>query len=177
MARISKGFIKPLDNANRHLLAAHENGFTQRFLDQITDDSPVWTIDFNPRPFSVRKVFICVYSRPLLRLAVRSRSRFLLGSIQSFRCHCSRFMVTGEPIVPYRGGRITDDGGEGLGVEATVELWAKTDRCRDCIEIPILDGSAHDGCYPQCFESRQRWNRRCSLPNHWGWAHLAGKPA
>ena len=59
---------------------------------------------------------------------------------------------TSDPIVPYRGGRITDDGGEALGAEATVELWAKTDRCRDCIEIPVVDGSAQDGCYPQCFE-------------------------
>jgi polyhydroxybutyrate depolymerase len=62
---------------------------------------------------------------------------------------------TSDPIVPYRGGRITDDGGEVLGVEATVELWTKIDRCRDCVEIPVLDGSAQDGCYPQGFE----WSR------------------
>jgi polyhydroxybutyrate depolymerase len=37
---------------------------------------------------------------------------------------------TTDPIVPYRGGRIADDGGEVLGVEATAELWAKTDWCR-----------------------------------------------
>lgn len=63
---------------------------------------------------------------------------------------------TSDPIVPYRGGRITDDGGEVLGVEATAELWAKTDGCRrDCTEIPVSDRTAHDGCYPQCFE----WSR------------------
>jgi len=60
---------------------------------------------------------------------------------------------TSDPIVPYQGGKITDDGGEVLGVEATVELWAKSDRCRrDSIEIPSPDRTAHDDCYPQCFE-------------------------
>jgi polyhydroxybutyrate depolymerase len=60
---------------------------------------------------------------------------------------------TSDPMVPYRGGRITDDGGEVLGVEATVELWAKTDRCRlNYIEIPVADRTTQDGCYPQCFE-------------------------
>jgi polyhydroxybutyrate depolymerase len=60
---------------------------------------------------------------------------------------------TSDPIVPYHGGRITDDGGEVLGVEATAEFWAKTNRCRrDCNEIPVPDRTNIDGCYPQCFE-------------------------
>ncbi|HEX6566595.1 MAG TPA: PHB depolymerase family esterase [Chthoniobacterales bacterium] len=60
---------------------------------------------------------------------------------------------TSDPVVPYRGGKITDDGGEVLGVEATAELWAKTDRCRrDYIEIPVPDQTARDDCYPQSFE-------------------------
>jgi polyhydroxybutyrate depolymerase len=63
---------------------------------------------------------------------------------------------TSDPIVPYGGGKITDDGGEVLGVEATAELWAKTDECRrDCTEIPVPDRTAQDSCYPQCFE----WSR------------------
>jgi polyhydroxybutyrate depolymerase len=60
---------------------------------------------------------------------------------------------TSDPIVPYRGGKITDDGGEVLGVEATAELWAKTDRCQaDYIEIPVPGRTAQNDCYPQCFE-------------------------
>jgi polyhydroxybutyrate depolymerase len=63
---------------------------------------------------------------------------------------------TNDPIVFYRGGKITDDGGEVLGVEATAELWAKNDRCsRDCIEIPVPDRTAQNHCYPQCFEWSQ----------------------
>jgi len=63
---------------------------------------------------------------------------------------------TSDPVVPYRGGRITDDGGEVLGVEATAELWAKTDRCsRDYIEIPVPHRTAQNDCYPQCFEWSQ----------------------
>ena len=60
---------------------------------------------------------------------------------------------TSDPIVPYRGGKITDDGGEVLGVEATAELWAKTDGCQaDYIEIPVPGRTAQNDCYPQCFE-------------------------
>jgi polyhydroxybutyrate depolymerase len=63
---------------------------------------------------------------------------------------------TGDPIVPYRGGKITDDGGEVLGVEATAELWAKTDRCQpDYAEIPVPARTAQNDCYPQCFEWSQ----------------------
>jgi polyhydroxybutyrate depolymerase len=63
---------------------------------------------------------------------------------------------TNDPIVPYRGGGMTDDGGEVLGVEATAELWAKNDWCRrDYIEIPVPDRTVQDGCYPQCFEWSQ----------------------
>ena len=39
LTRIKKGFTRPLDNVNRYLLAADENGFMQRFLNQITDGS------------------------------------------------------------------------------------------------------------------------------------------
>ena len=60
---------------------------------------------------------------------------------------------TRDPIVPYRGGGIVDDGGEVLGVEATARLWAKADRCRpDYIEVPVPDRTAQGGCYPQGFE-------------------------
>jgi Bacterial virulence protein (VirJ) len=63
---------------------------------------------------------------------------------------------TSDPVVPYRGGRITDDGGEVLSVEATAELWAKTDRCsRDYVEIPVPHRTAQNDCYPQCFEWSQ----------------------
>jgi polyhydroxybutyrate depolymerase len=63
---------------------------------------------------------------------------------------------TNDPVVPYRGGKITDDGGEVLGAEATAELWAKIDRCRrDYTEIPVPDRTARDGCYPQDFA----WSR------------------
>ncbi|MBV9873548.1 MAG: hypothetical protein JO025_02365 [Verrucomicrobia bacterium] len=63
---------------------------------------------------------------------------------------------TSDPIVPYHGGRITDDGGEVLGTEATVQFWAATDRCRrDYTEISLPDRVALDGCYPEGFE----WSR------------------
>jgi polyhydroxybutyrate depolymerase len=59
---------------------------------------------------------------------------------------------TSDPIVPYTGGKITDDGGETLGAEATVELWARTDRCRrDAAEMPVSARRARDDCYPQGF--------------------------
>ena len=63
---------------------------------------------------------------------------------------------TNDPIVPYSGGRITDDGGEVVGVEATAEIWARIDRCRrDYIKIPVPNRVVEDGCYPQCFEWSQ----------------------
>ena len=67
---------------------------------------------------------------------------------------------TADPIVPYGGGKITDDGGEVLGAEAATELWAKTNRCRsDCTEIPVPDRTAQDGCYPEAFEWAQGKDR------------------
>jgi polyhydroxybutyrate depolymerase len=60
---------------------------------------------------------------------------------------------TKDPIVPYSGGRITDDGGEVLSVESTAELWARNDRCRrSYVEVPVPNRTVQDDCYPQCFE-------------------------
>ncbi|MFY9986776.1 MAG: hypothetical protein WAK31_18575 [Chthoniobacterales bacterium] len=52
-------------------------------------------------------------SRRLLRLAVRSRSRFRLGSIQRSRCHCSRFTVPVTRSYPIAEG----------GSQTTVERY------------------------------------------------------
>ena len=37
---------------------------------------------------------------------------------------------TSDPVVPYGGGRISDDGGKVIGVEATVEYWSRADDCK-----------------------------------------------
>jgi polyhydroxybutyrate depolymerase len=59
---------------------------------------------------------------------------------------------TSDPVVPYGGGRISDDGGEVIGVEETVEYWSRADDCKSrYIQLPMADLNLNDGCYPEKF--------------------------
>jgi polyhydroxybutyrate depolymerase len=59
---------------------------------------------------------------------------------------------TSDPVVPYNGGRITDDGGEVIGVEATVEYWSRADGCKSrYLQLPMADLNPNDDCYPDKF--------------------------
>jgi polyhydroxybutyrate depolymerase len=59
---------------------------------------------------------------------------------------------TTDPVVPYNGGRITDDGGEVIGVEETVEYWARADGCKSrYLQLPMADLNPNDDCYPEKF--------------------------
>jgi polyhydroxybutyrate depolymerase len=59
---------------------------------------------------------------------------------------------TTDPVVPYHGGRITDDGGEVIGVEETVEYWSRADCCKSrYLQLPMADLNPNDDCYPEKF--------------------------
>jgi len=59
---------------------------------------------------------------------------------------------TSDPVVPYGGGRISDDGGKVIGVEATVEYWSRADDCKSrYIQLSMADLNPNDGCYPEKF--------------------------
>ncbi len=52
-----------------------------------------------------------------------------------------------DPVVPYNGGRITDDGGEVIGVEETVEYWSRVDGCKSrYLQLPMADLNPNDDC-------------------------------
>jgi Poly(3-hydroxybutyrate) depolymerase len=59
---------------------------------------------------------------------------------------------TSDPVVPYAGGRISDDGGEVTSVEETVEYWSRTDRCKSrYLQLPMANLNPNDDCYPEEF--------------------------
>lgn len=59
---------------------------------------------------------------------------------------------TSDPVVPYDGGQIKGDGGEVIGVEETIEYWARSDGCKSrYLQLPMPDSNQNDDCYPQKF--------------------------
>jgi polyhydroxybutyrate depolymerase len=59
---------------------------------------------------------------------------------------------TSDPVVPYAGGQINDDGGEVIGVEETVEYWSRADGCKSrYLQLPMADLNPDDDCYPEKF--------------------------
>jgi polyhydroxybutyrate depolymerase len=59
---------------------------------------------------------------------------------------------TSDPVVPYAGGRINDDGGEVISVEETVEYWSRIDGCKSrYLQLPMVDLNPNDDCYPEKF--------------------------
>jgi polyhydroxybutyrate depolymerase len=59
---------------------------------------------------------------------------------------------TTDPVVPYEGGKIKDDGGQVTGAEETVQYWSRADGCKsEFLQLPMPDFNRNDDCYPEKF--------------------------
>jgi polyhydroxybutyrate depolymerase len=59
---------------------------------------------------------------------------------------------TSDPVVPYGGGKVNDDGGEVIAVEETVEYWSRADSCKSrYVQLPMPDSNQNDDCYAEKF--------------------------